>query len=201
MKSLVVLTLASRMIILLSLTGRSGGTGRRARLKIVCPTGMWVRFPPSASFRDPSGTKYGAFAYLFWGFKIRTSSEPQRVKPSLNWIPRTYSFYTVIYKNTRGNPVELLHLLLHEIRYRQYRLKWNPKVLSARRIVHLRCWKVKWSCDSIYNLSPIICCCGLTDNKWDLREVAWKNSNLQVVPVVTFLWLFLVLPLLLFMRY
>lgn len=23
-----------------------GGIGRRARLKIVCPSGMWVRFPP-----------------------------------------------------------------------------------------------------------------------------------------------------------
>jgi hypothetical protein len=28
--------------------GRSGGTGRRARLKIVFPSGVWVRFPPSA---------------------------------------------------------------------------------------------------------------------------------------------------------
>ncbi len=27
---------------------RSGGTGRRARLKIVFPQGVWVRFPPSA---------------------------------------------------------------------------------------------------------------------------------------------------------
>jgi hypothetical protein len=29
-------------------SSRSGGTGRRARLKIVFPPGMWVRFPPSA---------------------------------------------------------------------------------------------------------------------------------------------------------
>ena len=29
-------------------TSRSGGIGRRARLKIVFPPGMWVRFPPSA---------------------------------------------------------------------------------------------------------------------------------------------------------
>ena len=29
-------------------SSRSGGIGRRARLKIVFPTGMRVRFPPSA---------------------------------------------------------------------------------------------------------------------------------------------------------
>jgi hypothetical protein len=32
----------------ISLSGRSGGIGRRTRLKIVRPPGMWVQLPPSA---------------------------------------------------------------------------------------------------------------------------------------------------------
>jgi hypothetical protein len=32
---------------------RRGGTGRRARLKIVFHSGVWVRSPPPAGFRDP----------------------------------------------------------------------------------------------------------------------------------------------------
>ncbi len=40
--------IAARFIMRHCAKSRSGGIGRRARLKIVFPTGMRVRFPPSA---------------------------------------------------------------------------------------------------------------------------------------------------------
>ena len=43
--------------------GRSGGIGRRARLKIVFPSGMWVRFPPSALYTKRSLPLEGVFVW------------------------------------------------------------------------------------------------------------------------------------------
>src|SRR6266498_2061045 len=43
-----ILTLVLGVVYFGAQLGRSGGIGRRARLKIVFPPGMRVRFPPSA---------------------------------------------------------------------------------------------------------------------------------------------------------
>ena len=43
-----ILTMLINLDILWLPNSRSGGTGRRARLKLVFPLGLWVRFPPSA---------------------------------------------------------------------------------------------------------------------------------------------------------
>src|SRR5690606_40407612 len=59
-----ILTLFLGVVYLRSQTSRSGGIGRRARLKIVFPTGMRVRFPPSALALLANYTLAGTHLFL-----------------------------------------------------------------------------------------------------------------------------------------
>ena len=48
------------------ITSRSGGIGRRTRLKIWRPLVMWVRFPPSVPFESFSPLKQAGFFYCLF---------------------------------------------------------------------------------------------------------------------------------------
>ena len=54
------------LVVYYKYTSRSGGTGRRTRLKIWRPLGMWVRLPPSVPFDYLNSAQSVCFELFFY---------------------------------------------------------------------------------------------------------------------------------------